>query len=271
VILVSVYFAVHLWLWLGYLSSGVADAGERNTGFGFERLEPEQIRERFGNNLLPLYAYNVVTSMMSIVFSEPRAGIFGITRAFMRMRFEWRDLIHIFSSLCATGLIVGYVVHRVRSGVRWPVTLADRHVVIFAGVLVANAAVSFAYTKDEIITIAGAFYALPVHGAAVHFLRRFGERPRSWRATTVVAILFLAGSTAWAIRAAGVHHVIRVHAFTQRNDWARIERRWRRDGNWEQYKESEELIRRVRDQSISMRVVNPEFVPRWMDRVFDSN
>jgi hypothetical protein len=79
----------------------------------------------------------------------------------------------------------------------------------------------------------------------------------------------MVGSMAWAVRAAGVHHVLRSQAFVQRNDWTRLEREWRRDGNWERYADSESLIRELRSQAISTRVVNPYFEPRWMERVFD--
>ena len=111
-----------------------------------------------------------------------------------------------------------------RSGVRRPATLADQHTVIFALVLAANAAMSYVYTKDEIMSTAGAFYALAVAGAAVYFLRTWPERARSGQATAVVCVVCLAGSAAWAIRAAGVHHVLRSQAFVQRNDWTRLDR-----------------------------------------------
>jgi hypothetical protein len=143
--------------------------------------------------------------------------------------------------------------------------------VIFALILAANASISYVYTKDEIMSVAGAFYALPVFGAAVYFLRRWPEQHRSWAATAAVCALFIAGSSAWAIRAAGVHHVLRSQAFVQRNDWTRLEREWHRDGNWERYASSEPLIRSLRHQAISTRVVNPYFEPRWMERVFDIN
>jgi hypothetical protein len=270
VVLVSAFLAAYFWMWFGYYNVGVATVDERSTGFLFERLDPDQIRDRFGENLRPLYAYNVATSMLSVLFSEPRAGVWVTLRAFMTGTAEPREYVHLGSSLFATGLIAAYVIDRLRSGVRWPATLADRHVVVFAAVLAANAAVSFVYTKDEIITIAGAFYALPVYGAAVHFLRRWPERPRPWVATVAVSLLFLAGSAAWATRAAGVHQVLRTQAFTQRNDWARIEREWRSSGEWERYEDSHDLIGRIRHESISMPVVNPHFLPRWMDDVVDN-
>jgi hypothetical protein len=259
----------YAWVRFGIYGTGLPTIEERSTGYLLETLGPAEIRQRFGPNIVPFYAYNVVSSALSVLFSEPRSGVWVFVRAIRGDQLAPRHFIQIGASLFATGLVMAYVVDRVRSGIVRPVTLADRHTVIFALVLVANAAMSYVYTKDEIMSTAGAFYGLPVFGAAVHFLHRWPERRRPWLATAAVCVLFLAGSAAWATRAAGVHHVLRSQAFVQRNDWTRLEREWRRDGNWERYADQEALIRELRHQAISTRVVNPRFVPGWMERVFD--
>ena len=253
----------------GIYGTGLPTVEERSTGFLLEPLSPPQIRERFGDNLLPLYLYNIASSISSVLFSEPRAGVWVFVRAIRGDQLAPRHFIQIGASLCATGLLVAYVVARVRDGVRRPLTLADRHLLIFSLVLLANAAMSYVYTKDEIMSTAGAFYALPVAGAAVYFLRLWPTRVRTWPATAAVCVLCLAGSTAWAIRAAGVHHVLRSQAFVQRNDWTRLDREWSRDGNWERYRAQEPLVRALQREAIATPVVNPRFEPRWMERVFD--
>lgn len=255
----------------GFFSTGLPTIEERSTGYLLGTLSPEQVRARFGENLIVFHLYNVVSSALSVLMSEPRSGVWAFVRAVRGDQVAPRHFIQIGASLFATGLVVAYVVSRLRSGVRRPQTLADRHTVIFALMLAANASISYVYTKDEIMSVAGAFYALPVFGAAVYFLREWPERRRSWAATAAVCALFIAGSSAWAIRTAGVHHVLRSQAFVQRNDWTRLEREWQRDGNWERYASSEPLIRSLRRQAISTRVVNPYFEPRWMERVFDIN
>ena len=259
----------YAWVRFGIYNTGLPTVEERSTGFLLEVLDPTQIRERFGDNVAPFYAYNVTSSVLSVLLSEPRSGVWVFVRAIRGDQLAPRHFIQIGASLFGSGLVLAYVVDRLRSGVARPVTLADRHTVIFALVLAASAAMSYVYTKDEIMSMAGAFYALPVFGAAVYFLRRWPERPRSWLATVAVCALCLAGSAAWATRAAGVHHVLRSQAFVQRNDWTRVEREWRRDGNWDRYADQEALVRELRRQAISTRVVNPRFAPGWMERVFD--
>jgi len=265
----TVLLGAYAWVRFGLYSTGLPTIDERSTGFLLETLDPAEIRERFGDNVAPLYAYNVISSALSVLLSEPRSGVWVLVRAIRGDQLAPRHFIQIGASLFASGLVIAYVVDRVRSGIVRPLTLADRHTVIFALLLAANAAMCYVYTKDEIMSTAGAFYALPVFGAAVHFLRRWPERRRPWLATAAVSVLCLAGSAAWATRAAGVHHVLRSQAFVQRNDWTRLEREWRRDGNWDRYADQEALIRELRHEAISTRVVNPQFVPRWMERVFD--
>ena len=270
---VTALLAGYVVLRFGMFGTGVPTVEERSTGFLLEALDPPQIRERFGDNLLPLYAYNVASSISSVLFSEPRSGVWVFVRAVRGDQLAPRHFIQIGASLFATGFLLAYVVARLRSGVRRPATLADQHAVVFALVLAANAAMSYVYTKDEIMSTAGAFYALAVAGAAVYFLRTWTwpERARSWQATAVICVLCLAGSAAWAIRAAGVHHVLRSQAFVQRNDWTRLDREWNRDGNWERYRAQEALVRELQREAIATRVVNPRFEPRWMERVFDIN
>jgi len=255
----------------GLFSTGLPTIEERSTGYLLGTLEPEQVRARFGDDLTLFHLYNVVSSALSVLWSEPRSGVWVFVRAVRGDQVAPRHVVQLGASLFATSLIVAYVVSRWRSGIRFPLTMADRHTIIFGLVLAANAAMSYVYTKDEIMSVAGAFYALPVFGAAVYFLRRWPEQRRSWGLTAAACVVCLAGSSAWAVRAAGVHHVLRSQAFVQRNDWTRLEREWRKDGNWERYQSSEPLIRSLQHQAISTRVVNPFFEPRWMERVFDVN
>jgi hypothetical protein len=264
-LLLAGYFVVRF----GIYSTGLPTVEERSTGYLLETLSQAQIRERFGDNLWPLYGYNFLSSISSVLFSEPRSGVWRFVRSIRGDQLAPRHFIWLGASLFSTGLLVAYVTSRLRAGVRRPVTLADRHVVVFAAVLVANAAMSYVYTKDEIMGTAGAFYGLPVYGAMVYFLRRWPASPRTWQATAFLVVLYMAGSGAWAVRAAGVHHVLRSEAFLQRNDWTQMERQWRENGNWEHYADQQPLVRRLRDEAVATPVVNPRFVPGWAERVFD--
>ena len=270
VIAVTALLAVYMVVRFGFFGTGLPGVDERSTGFLLRSIDPGEIRQRFGDHLLPLHAYNVVSSVLSVLFSEPRSGVWVFVRALLGGSVPLHIYVNLVASLFATGLLAAYVISRLRAGVRWPETLTDRQVVIFGAVLAANAAICYAYTKDEIISTAGGFYAVAVAGAALYFLRRWEARPLSPRLLALVCTVTLIGATAWMVRALGVHQVLRTQAFVQRNDWTRLEDEWRRDGRWQEYADTMPMILPLRAQAINTRVVNPHFSPGWA-QLFDED
>jgi hypothetical protein len=79
----------------------------------------------------------------------------------------------------------------------------------------------------------------------------------------VAAIVLLAASSLWAVRVVGVHHVLRTQAFAFHNDWATV------SDHLPQDPAARQLVTTLRAKALSQPVVNPWFVPRWADRVFD--
>jgi hypothetical protein len=71
------------------------------------------------------------------------------------------------------------------------------------------------------------------------------------------------------VRTIGVNHVLRAQAFAFHNDWAWIPDDMERHGTWPSDPSTRKVVIALRDQSIAMPIVNPWFVPRWADRVFD--
>jgi hypothetical protein len=269
---VTVLVGAYVLVRFGLFGTGLPGVDERSAGFGLQAIDPPEIARRFGDNMLPFYAYNVGSSIMSVLFAEPRSGVWVLVRDLLNGYVRTHTQVNLVAAFFATGLLVAYVVSRVRSGSRWPVTLTDQQLAVFTAVLLANAAISYAYTKDEIVSSAGALYALPVAGAAVYFLRRWDVRRPSRRVLALACTIALIGSGAWMIRALGVHQVLRTQAFVQRNDWARLEDEWRRNGRWQEYAEAGALpmILQLRDEAIAARVVNPRFNPGWV-RLFDES
>ena len=85
------------------LSTGTPGLTERATGFGFGRLEPDEVVERFGASPYLFYLYNVVSSFLSVVLSEPRAGTWDLTARVVRGQIAPGMVVPVFSSLLATG------------------------------------------------------------------------------------------------------------------------------------------------------------------------
>jgi len=232
------------------------------SGYFFERLEVAQIRERFGPGLTRFNVYNVLASIASVLFSEPRAGVFLFAKAWSMGDVPPRMWISIASSAITTALI-GVAVWR-----RWVNRTMDdgsTDLALFMAVLCANAVASYAYTKDDIISVAGAFYAV----AAFWAVRDLLSRPHRVVASVVLGAALLIAGSGWSIRTVGVNYLLRTQAFAIRNDWAWVPDEMQRHGTWPTEPSTQRFVIGLRDSALAMPVVNPWFVPRWMDRVFD--
>jgi hypothetical protein len=248
-----------------YFSTGMPGLDERSSGFLLSVLEPQELVERFGANPTWFYVYNVATSVLSVPFSDPDGGVFEILRARLRGDVPPRLYLAVVSSAATTALIGWAVVGRLRR--RAPVLHeADGQLVAIAGiVLVANAAISYAYTKHEILSVAGAFYAFAAFVAARHAI---GAWPASTRRVADVAVVLLLAvvATMWTARTLGVHHMLRVQAFKVRVDWARVSPDPMRDDGSPDDRVAAALVRYLRRDALEAPGVNPYLLPRWVDR-----
>jgi hypothetical protein len=202
------------------LDVGTPDLMERSSGFGFERLEPAQLVERFGTNPLPLYAYNVASALSTVLFGEPRNGLMVMGRAASEDSIRPWMAVDLVSGAAVT-ILIGWSAWSVpwRRSVR---TWGDGQRLIFvaAVVVAANAVISYAYAKDEIMTAAGPFYAA---AAAVSIAGLAQSAPRARWAHAVAVMLVAVAASGWSWRVAGVQHSLAHAAFTHRNDWATVD------------------------------------------------
>jgi hypothetical protein len=263
--LIAVLGCGYLWLRFAMLETGVPALTERAAGYGFEVLEPSQLLERFGADPRPFYLYNVIAAIGSVLFSEPRNGVFEGVRLFRSGAVPPYIWIPVVTSTVTTLAIVGGLVAARRSGS----TAAQAHAragLVFVAVLVANALLSFAYTKDEIVSIAGAFYALTAYTAFRWILSSLATSFTSLRFAAIVLIALV--GTGWAVRSAGVEFHLVSQAFKQRNDWAGLPMRWRQEGEWPADPRAQALVLQLRLAAAAMPAVAPTFTPRWTAVVY---
>lgn len=258
-VFVTALLAGYLVLRFWYLDTGLPSLTERTSGFFLERLEPKEIQQRFGDRRFVFYAYNVAASLLSVLFSEPRDGLFAATRA-------WRGGdVHPFAYLTVLSSL-GMTLVMLWAGGRWlrarvPLERGGRLAIVAVVIIVANAALSFSYTKDDIIAVAGVFYAIAAF-AAVRSMLEFAQAGGFVRGA-LVSLVMLALASAWAMRSSGVHHVMNDHAFRARNDWAELPIRWQQEGRWPKDAAPLVLIERLRDAALDAEVPNPQMVPEW--------
>ena len=221
-------------------------------------LEADELLERFGQNPLPFYAYNVVASALTVLFSEPREGVIAAGNYFRGDLAPW-SLVAIVSSSITTILILGAAVSSWRDRASRDDT--DRLYFIFAAVLVANAVLSYGYLKGDIVSVAGAFYALAAYAAVRRFTRAGAFTGRV--TTAVLCATLLIASAGWATRTAGLHYSLRYAAFKTRNDWTVV------PAEWMQTPETRAVAERLRQDALEQRAVAPRFEPAWQGRWFE--
>jgi hypothetical protein len=217
---------------------------------------------RFGAQPYGFYLYNIVTSFLSVLVSEPRMGVFRLTYGFTLGDPEPSMIVNVVASLAATGLIAVFAWRRRQ---RWRARQFehdDRLVLLFVAVLAANAVISYPYTKDVIMSPAGAFYALAVFAAARHVLPGGGRGAGA----AAVALCLVLGLT-WGVRVLGTHLTLRKAARDIRNEWSYVHAWIRENPGAVANPEDAALLRRLQADAIA-RPTPPALAPP-LPRIYD--
>jgi len=219
VLLVAGYLALRF----AVLDVGTPSLSERSSGFGFSVLEPDDLERRFGQHPSVFYLYNVGTSILSVLLSEPRAGVWGTTYNFLyRDELSIPPVINLTASVLGTLVLIWYGWRRRADWFARRFTRDDQLVAIFVAVILANAAVSYTYTKDVILSPAGIFYATAL-AVAVKSLIETGAVTASYARIAVLTMVLVVLSGAWAARAIGIHIALRATGAVVRNEWVYID------------------------------------------------
>lgn len=253
---------LYAWARFSLLSVGTPGFEERSSGFLLEILDAEDIQQRFGGMPLVFYAYNVATSFLSVLFTDPDGGMFELVRAWVRGDVPPRLYLAVVSSSFATALIAWSAVASIRRRSQGMAHEWRQLLAVAGAVIACNAAISYVYTKHEILSVAGCFYAIAAFAAARHALERVAAA-RGWAVRLAIVIFLASAASLWAFRSLGVHHMLRVQAFKVRNDWAGTA-----PDMWKDPSDGPNvaLVRQLRRDAIEMRANSPYLAPRWVDR-----
>lgn len=216
--LVAGYFVARY----GVFAVGMPGLEMRDAGFGFARRDAAELGRMFGGSPYGFYLYNVVSSIGSVLFAEPREGVWVFTRTLVDGSFNAPLTIGLVSSTLATAVIGRYAWRRRAAWVTRSFNRDDRIVLLFVAVLVANALISCAYTKDVIMSPAGLMFAAALFVAGRDLIEMLKpEMPRMAQVTVVVLVTLL--SVGWSVRQVGVHVALANTAAQVRDQWAYID------------------------------------------------
>jgi hypothetical protein len=200
------------------LGNGLPTLAQREAGFGFTRLDGAALQATFGQWPLPFYVYNVVVSWIGPLVGEPRDGTFELIDSIRRGQSSLPLALGAIVSTLSTACVVAFTWSRRDVWRAWQLEREDRIVALFWAVWLANGVISFAYTKDVIMSPAGFFYAAAVTVATTWLVGR-----ASVRATIgTVGLLFLL-SAGWSIRFVGLNAALADTALEVREQWAYVD------------------------------------------------
>jgi hypothetical protein len=261
--LVAGYFGLR-----AYLSTGSPDLLERASGFGLRRLEVEELARRFGGWPYPFYAYNVVSSFLSVLVAQPREGVWTLPREWMENDLAMGTVVNIASSLLTSVLIGWFVARRARAWLARRFEPADQIVIVSLAVLAGNSAISYAYTKDVILSPAGVFYALAAFVAARDALYWAGDRVRPPLVLGTLGVVLALAASGWLVRAAGLHYQTHKIAMEVRNEWVDVEAWLKTQNEWPTDAAGVRLVETLRSDAVERDVVNTRLIRRWRDHWF---
>jgi hypothetical protein len=241
--------AIYLIARLGYAPS--LGIGSPETGFGFSSLSPAESAARFGAAPWLLWAYNIGSTVLTVLASEPRAGRFQFVQALSQDNVPIWMWLHVVSSV-ATTVIVGAGLALIR---RRP--HRDQLVAAFGCVLiVGGSALAFLYTRDRIGLPAGIGYAMLVYVAVGALL----ERMRPGRQAAKVALVTVLG-LCWSVRSAEMYVALRDMAWDYRLEWDR--------GDAVNAGLQNQVIARMRESALRRPPADAERDPRWTYILFE--
>lgn len=255
---VAMYF-VGRFVLIGGAAPGL---NERSAGFGFSVLSPDELVRRFGSNALPFYAYNFACAISSVLFAEPRGGVWIFIRELTSGRPEPWQVVNVVTSAATTLLLARYAVAHLPQWRARRFDDADRFMILFLVVLPLNALFASGYEKDVIMSPAGLLYA-----AAAYFVFRELLAGASLSMAPALVLLVAVG---WSVRFVGVHDSLRARALSVQDEWAYYDDWARNQPNDIHLSAEEEAIRQHLYEDATLRAPRvPQLSLGVLDRVFD--
>jgi len=258
VIAATAILVIYLIVRFTMLDVGTRTIGAMSSGYGFSVRDTGTLEAMFGREPWKFYAYNVACAALTILFAEPRSGVFQFTHYVTLGAVPAWSLINVTVATIGTVLIAICIGRRTSRWIRWTFDRDDGLLLLFIAVCAANAVISYPYLKEVVLSPAGMFYAAALFIALRELLERSGASVSMPKAM-LLAIPLIVLSAGWTLRAAGLVETMRETAFVNRNDWAVAEERedevrpkWRT-----RHPDAERLVADLKKEIVEMPVPQP--------------
>jgi hypothetical protein len=249
-----------------------------DSGFGFQNLDADTLRARFGDAPWVLWIYNVGGTMLTVLFSEPRDGVYSFVESLLARDMETWQWFQVGSSalttlVIAAGLVRGWPwKEERRQGVpgdreeRRQGVPGDRErdrllVVAGCALLVFGSVVSFVYTRDRLGLAGGIGYALLLYVAVGLWLDWSGSGS-GWQRQAVRGVLTLVAAL-WVVRSAETWFQLRDTAWDYHVEWTD---RFVELGGAQN---STDLMRELRATALSKTPADVRLDPAWTYFLFE--
>jgi hypothetical protein len=206
-----------------------------DSGFGFQNLDANTLRARFGGTPWVLWTYNVAGAMLTVLFSEPRGGVYSFVESLLARDMETWQWFQVGSSalttlVIAAGLVRGWPwKEERRQGVPGDGERDRLLVVAGCALLVFGSVLSFVYARDRLGLAGGIGYALLLYVAVGSWMEKTGIRDAGsgirdagsqsrWKRQAVHGVLLIVAAL-WVIRSAETWLQLRDTAWDYHVEW----------------------------------------------------
>jgi hypothetical protein len=265
VVVLLILLAGYLWLRFMWLDAGLPDLTRRDAGYGFRRYGGAELQQMFGGGEAAFYAYNVVASLLNVLLGEPRDGVWQLVRAFVQDGPKRVLLVEAGAGVLATAVIGRYIWRRRHAWLSRTFDRSDRLVLLFGFVLVANAAICYAYTKDVIMSPAGFFFAAAAFVSCTDLIA--AASMAGTRRLVVAALVLVALSGLWGMRAVGIHVALHRTAQEVRDEWACVDDFLTETGADSLTPRQLAMKHQLQDDAVRRHPATPLLRNEWMRRV----
>jgi hypothetical protein len=179
-------------------------------------------------------------------------------------RLDPATWLNTMSSIVISVCVIWAVARRVPAWLSGRFDDAGRLLFVATGVMLANAVISYGYTKDEIMSPGGLFYALAAFVGmrdVVAANLRAGLRP-------LVTVCLVVAALGWTARAVGTHYRVHRMAFVDREQWLDVDAWLTAQQAGAKNDEQRRIVEVLRQDALRRTGVQPSLLPLWADAWF---